>query len=104
MPATLRPPPDGRARRSPLRRRPTGSASATTAATQPQPNRVRPMSRDMRDVSPGTYVVNPDTTRRISTSDSTGQEFAVDPGLWINGRVPLAGWGIETGINSAGHD
>ena len=32
-PRTVSPPPDGRARRSPLRRRPTGSASATTAPT-----------------------------------------------------------------------
>ena len=32
-PRTVSPPPDSRARRSPLRRRPTGSASATTAPT-----------------------------------------------------------------------
>src|ERR1700693_4598454 len=33
---------------------------------QPQANRVSPMSRLMRDSSPGTYVVNPDTSSGIS--------------------------------------
>src|SRR6202035_877882 len=62
MPATVRPPPD--------EPRPAIAAAASpyglrlrddSRIPKPQPNRVRPMSRLMRDLSPGTYVVNPDT-------------------------------------------
>src|ERR1700693_5936476 len=38
---------------------------------QPQTNRVRPMSRLMRDSSPGTYVVNPDTPLSVPSPTAT---------------------------------
>ena len=38
------------------------------------PDRLRPMTRDMSDVSPGTYVVNPDTVGGIG-------EVPANPGL-----------------------
>src|SRR6202035_901127 len=66
MPATVRPPPD--------EPRPAIAAAASPYGLRlrddrripkPQPNRVRPMSRLMRDISPETYVVNPDTSLSV---------------------------------------
>src|SRR4051794_36559151 len=55
-------------RRSPPRRRPMGSASAANTGTPPDHRGVRPMSRLMRDLSSGTYVLNPDTFSRSHES------------------------------------
>src|SRR5919109_3237027 len=63
MRATVRPPPDAAlpavaATPSPYRAPPPRRPPETCV----NPGRVRPMSRDMSDTSPGTYVLRPDTT------------------------------------------
>src|SRR5919109_5160400 len=66
MRATVRPPPDAAlpavaATPSPYRAPPPRRPPETCV----NPGRVRPMSRDMSDTSPGTYVLRPDTTLSV---------------------------------------
>jgi hypothetical protein len=68
MPATVRSPPDDA--------RPALAAAALAPLAPPRrppeplpqrPDKARPMSRLMSDLSPGTYVVNPDTSLSVSS-------------------------------------
>ena len=66
-------------------------ASATTAGKGQSP-KVRPMSRDMKDLSPETYVVNPDTSSGMSLSSDGTTALVGAPGSTDKGRQCPCAW------------
>ena len=70
---------------------PPGCASTATPGN-PQA-RVRPMSRDMRDLSPGTYVMNPDTL-------SGSRKCLPNHMFWCGGGPAIAADPAAAGLDS----
>ena len=85
MPATVRPPPDRRARRSPLRHSLRSRLRDDRRKPQPEPNRVGPMSRLMR--GPITWDICRDPRHPRSPS-----EKATISGVFLLRAAGRSGW------------